>query len=175
MKFTQTKLTGVFIIELEKHSDNRGFLAHSWDSVAFAKHGLSFQPVQGYTCMTEQAGTLRGFHYVAIPHQEMKVTRVIQGCLYEVVADLRSDSQTFKQWVGITMKDLDYRMLVTPPGCAHAVLTLENDTEYTSLYSPSYDPSIERGVRWNDPAFNLTWPITVTTISDKDKNWPNFI
>ncbi len=174
MKFNSTIISGMFVINLEPKADSRGFLARSWDRNDFVKHGLVFDPTQGYTCFTKKKGTIRGFHSIIAPHQETKLTRVISGALYEVVIDLRPDSQTYKQWLGFTFHASDYKMLVTPPGCAHAVLTLVDDTEYTSLYSPSYDPIIEKGLRYDDPAFGIIWPIPVEIVSEKDKNWPDY-
>ncbi len=174
MKLIPTKITGCFLITLEKHVDERGFLARCYDKQVFLKNDIKFNPVEGYTCFTGKIGTLRGFHYLAAPHRETKLTRVIRGSLFEVVIDLRRNSKTYKQWFGVTMKASDGKMLLIPPGCAHAILTLEDDTEYLSLYSPPYEPSVERGLRYNDPLFKITWPIKISHVSEKDLKWPNF-
>lgn len=174
MKFDKTTIEGIFVIDLEKKEDNRGFLARSWDSQEFIKHGLPFIPVEGYTCFTRKKGTLRGFHFIVSPYEETKLTRVIKGSIFEVVLDLRPASKTYMKYFGISIRYTDYKMITTPPGCAHAILTLEDNCEYQSLYSPKYNPSIERGIRYNDPTFSIKWPIDPKIISEKDLSWPDF-
>ena len=174
MKFTSTSVSGAYLIELEKREDERGFLARTWDRREFEEHGIVLNLLEGYTCSTLKKGTVRGPHYVIPPHKEIKLTRVIRGSLYEVIVDLRPDSATYRKWMGMTMKASDYKMLVTPGGCAHAVLTLEDDTEYISYYAPPYDAAHERGIRFDDPAFNINWPIPVSSVSEKDRSWPDF-
>ena len=174
MKFSATTVLGAYVLDLEKREDDRGFLARTWDRRDIAKHGIDFEILEGYTCNTLKKGTLRGPHYVIPPHKETKLTRVIRGSLYEVIVDLRPDSSTYKKWLGLTMSASDYKMLLTPPGCAHAVLTLEDDTEYISYYAPPYDADHERGIRYDDPAFNIEWPIPISSVSEKDSSWPDF-
>lgn len=174
MKMTPAKISGVFVVELEKREDERGFLARSFDKGFFLQYGIHFDPVEGYTCFSKRRGTIRGFHFLAPPHKEIKLTRVTRGSLFEVVLDIRPDSPTYRKSLGYTFSDTDYSMLLIPSGCAHAVLTLSDDTEYCSLYAPVYEPSIERGIRWNDPAFAIKWPIPVEHISAKDNSWPDY-
>lgn len=174
MIFKQLTIPGAFVVKIEKRQDERGFLARTWDKEEFAKQGILLDPVQSYTCFTEKAGTLRGPHYVIPPHQDTKLVRVIRGSLHEVIIDLRLNSKTYNKWLGLSMKADDYQMVLTPPGCAHGIITLEDNTEYISLYSPGYDPIIERGIRHDDPVFNIKLPIKVEIISEKDKNWPEF-
>ena len=172
MIFKKTKLPGVYIIELEKREDNRGFLARMWDKNEFAKQGIGMDLVQGYVTVSKKKGTMRGFHYLTVAEQ--KLTRVIRGSVYEVVVDTRPDSKTFRQWQAFTLKDTNYKMLYVGPGIAHAILTLEDNTELMSLYVPSYAPGNEKGIRYNDPAFNIKWPIGIKAVSPKDLSWENF-
>lgn len=172
MKFTKTKIDGVYIIDLEKKEDERGFLARTWDYEQFAQNGIDFAIMQGYITSSNKKGTMRGFHFLKVPEQ--KLTRVIKGSVYEVIIDVRPDSPTYKQWEGFSLKDTDYKMLYVCPGIAHAILTLEDYTELMSLYSPAYAPGNEGGIRYNDPAFNIPWPIPVEVISQKDLGWKDF-
>ena len=171
MIFKKTAL-GVYIIELDKKKDDRGFLARTWDSNDFAKNGIDFNILEGYVTLSLKKGIMRGFHYLKVP--EKKLTRVTKGSVYEVVIDVREDSKTFGEWEAFTFKDSDYKMLYIEPGFAHAILTLEDNTELSSLYSPAYVAGNEAGIRYNDPAFNIKWPIKVEHVSEKDMSWENF-
>lgn len=173
MKFTKTKIDGVYIIDLEKKEDERGFLARTWDHEEFAQKGIDFAITQGYIACSKKKGTIRGFHYLKVPEQ--KLTRVIKGKVFEAIIDIRPDSKTFKQWEAFTLKDTDYKMLYMGPGIAHAILTLEDNTELMSLYSPSYSPGNEGGIRYDDPSFNIPWPIEINHVSEKDKSWEDFV
>lgn len=174
MKFTPTTIAGLFVVDLEKRADERGFLARTWDKKEFAKYGIPLDVLEGYTCYTKKRGTLRGFHYMRAPKEEIKLTRVVRGKLFEVVLDLRPASPTFKKWQGFTLSAADRKLLVIPAGCAHAILALEDDTEYISLYNEPYDPTNEGGVRYDDPTFGIQWPIPVTVVSEKDRSWPDY-
>lgn len=167
MKFTPLPIKDAFIVELEKHEDERGFLARSWDREEFRSYGIDLDLLQGYTCWTKKKGTIRGLHYLEVP--ETKITRVTRGKLYEVIVDLDS-----KQWFSAQFSADDYKMLIIPQGCAHAVLTLEGNTEYIAYYSSYYDPAKERGIRFDDPALTIKWPIPVTVVSEKDCSWPDY-
>lgn len=172
MIFTKTKIDGAYIIDLEKKEDGRGFLARIWDAGQFAQNGIDFAIMQGYITSSNKKGTIRGFHFLTIAEQ--KLARVIKGSVYEVIIDVRPDSKTFKQWEGFSLKDTDYKMFYVGPGIAHAILTLEDNTEFMSLYSPGYRPGNEGGIRYDDPAFNIPWPIEVKYVSEKDKSWEDF-
>lgn len=172
MKFTKTKIDGAYIIDLEKKEDERGFLARTWDHEQFAQNGIDFAIMQGYITSSNKKGTMRGLHYLKVAEQ--KLTRVIKGSVYEVIIDIRPDSKTFKQWETFTLKGTNYKMLYVGPGIAHAILTLEDNTELMSLYSPVYASGNEGGIRYNDPAFNIPWPIDVTKVSEKDLSWEDF-
>lgn len=172
MKFIEAKIKGVFVIELEKKEDERGFLARTWDVDEFKEKGIDFNILQGYVTSSSKKGTMRGIHYLTVPEQ--KLTKVLKGSVYEVVIDIRPDSETFKKWQGFIMKDTDYKMIYMEPGIAHAILTLEDNTEFMSMYSPAYVPGNEGGIRYNDPAFNINWLIEVEHVSEKDLSWEDF-
>lgn len=172
MKFIETKIKGVYLIELEKKEDERGFLARTWDVNEFKKNGIDFNILQGYITSSIKKGTIRGFHYLTIP--EKKLTKVSKGSVYEVVIDVRPKSSTYRQWEAFILKDTDYKMLYVGSGIAHAILTLEDNTELMSLYSPPYAPGNEGGIRYKDPAFDIKWPISVEIVSEKDRSWEDF-
>ena len=174
MKFTTTRIQGAYVIELEKREDERGSLARTWDREVFRQHGVEVDLLEGYVSRTENKGTLRGLHYQVQPNAEAKLVRCSRGSYYEVVLDLRESSETFGCWEGLTFRASDYKMLYVPPLCAHAVLTLEDETELINFSSATYSPSCERGVRYDDPRFNILWPMEVTTISAKDSAWEDF-
>lgn len=172
MKFTKTKIEGAYIIELEKKEDDRGFLARTWDIDEFKENGIDFNILQGYITSSIKKGTIRGFHFLTVP--EKKLTRVTKGSIFEVIIDVRPDSETFKKYEVFTLKDRDYKILYIGPGIAHAILTLGDNTQLLSLYSPAYSPSNERGIRYNDPSFDINWPIPITKVSKKDLSWEDF-
>lgn len=130
--------------------------------------------VQGYTSLTEKKGTMRGLHYSLPPAKDTKLVRVIRGSFYEVVVDLRPDSSAFMKWWGMTVKALDYKMVIVPPNCAHAVLSLEDDCEHMMYYTEVYDSTHEAGIRYDDPTFAISLPRPVEIVSEKDKAWPDF-
>lgn len=172
MKFIKTKIKGAYLIELEKKEDDRGFLSRTWDIDEFKKAGIDFNILQGYITSSIKKGTIRGFHYLDV--SEKKLTRVTNGSVCEVIIDVRPDSKTFRQWEMFTLKDSDYKMFYIGQGIAHAILTLEDNTELMSLYSPAYVPGNEGGIRYNDPSFNINWPISITKVSKKDLSWEDF-
>lgn len=176
MIFTETHLKGAFIIELEKHYDERGYFARSWCREEFAAHGLRECMVQGNVSYNLSAGTLRGMHSQEKPFQEAKLVRCVRGAIFDAIIDLRSDSPTFRQWKGVELTELNNCMLYVPEGFAHGFQTLVDNTEVTYLVSELYTPGSERGVRYNDPAFTIKWPETPRRIlSEKDSNWPDYI
>jgi dTDP-4-dehydrorhamnose 3,5-epimerase len=174
MKFQETKLAGVFEIQIEPHSDARGFFARSWCEQEFKDKGLNSMLVQCSISVNTRKGTLRGMHYQAAPFQETKVIRCTQGSIYDVVLDLRPASVTFKDWIGVVLTAQKRNMIYVPAGCAHGFLTLENDAEVFYQISESYHPESARGVRWNDAAFRIDWPEKVDVISERDGNYPDF-
>jgi dTDP-4-dehydrorhamnose 3,5-epimerase len=174
MIFHETKLAGVFEIQIEPHCDERGFFARAWCQREFENHGLSPRVAQCSISFNEHKGTLRGLHYQAAPYPEAKVVRCTRGSLYDVVVDLRSPSATFKQWIGVTLSAANRHMLYVPEGCAHGFLTLEDATEIFYQISEFYHPELARGVRWDDPAFQIMWPSAVGVISERDRTYPDF-
>jgi dTDP-4-dehydrorhamnose 3,5-epimerase len=175
MIFRETELPGAYIIDLEKLKDERGYFARTWCQKEFEDNGLVSNVVQANTSFNVKAGTLRGMHYQAPPHQETKLVRCIRGALYDVIIDLRPDSSTYMRWTGVELSASNTRMLYVPADFAHGFITLEDNTEVTYLVSESHTPGAERGLRWNDPAFGIIWPCPVDVISDKDAGWSDFI
>ncbi len=175
MIFKETKLKGAFVIEIEKREDERGFFARIWCQQEFAEHGLNFSLAQANIGFSRKKGTLRGLHYQVAPHQEAKLVRCTAGAIYDVMIDLRPASLTYQQWFGIELTADNHRMLYVPEGFAHGYQTLADDTEVFYPVSQFYAPGAERGVRYNDPTFEIEWPLEVQVISEKDKNWPNYI
>jgi dTDP-4-dehydrorhamnose 3,5-epimerase len=174
MIFTETKLAGSYLLELEKMEDSRGFFARSWCQQEFEAHGLVPCVVQANVSYNIKKGTLRGLHYQAMPHAETKLVRCTRGALYDVIVDVRPDSPTYKQWFGVELTANNYKMLYVAEGFAHGFVTLTDDTEATYQVSHFYTPGAERGLRYNDPAFAIEWPLPVAVISKKDKNWGDF-
>lgn len=174
MTFHETKLAVVFEIHLEPKTDDRGFFARSWCQEEFQSHGLNPKLAQCSVSFNTRKGTLRGIHYQAAPYPETKVVRCTQGAIYDVVVDLRPQSPTFKDWVGVTLTAANRNMLYVPEGCAHGFLTMEAETEIFYQISEFYKPELGRGVRWDDPAFQIVWPANVETISERDRTYPNF-
>jgi dTDP-4-dehydrorhamnose 3,5-epimerase len=173
MIFYETKFQGVFEIDLEPNSDERGFFARSWCQQEFERHGLNSRVVQCNVSFNAHKGTLRGLHYQAIPYPETKVVRCTRGALYDVVVDLRPQSPTFKKWLAVVLTATNRRMLYVPEGCAHGFLTLEDETEVFYHMSEFYHAELARGVRWDDPAFQIIWPGEVEVISERDRTYPN--
>jgi dTDP-4-dehydrorhamnose 3,5-epimerase len=175
MRFEETKLGGAFVIDLERREDERGFFARSWCANEFAEHGLLNRLVQANLSWNPRQGTLRGMHFQQPPHAEVKVVRATQGAIYDVIIDLREDSPTFKEWIGVDLTADNRRALYVPEGFAHGFQTLVPDCEVHYLVTEFYTPSAEGGVRWNDPAFGIAWPDAANAfLSEKDANWPDF-
>jgi dTDP-4-dehydrorhamnose 3,5-epimerase len=174
MKFNETKLPGVFEIHIERLADDRGFFARSWCQKEFEDHGLDGGLVQCSVSLNKRKGTLRGVHYQAAPYAEAKVVRCTAGAIYDVVLDLRASSPTFKQWFAAELSADNRRSLYIPKGCAHGFLTLTDESEVLYLMSEFYHPEAGRGVRWNDPAFQIAWPDQVEAISERDQTYPDF-
>jgi dTDP-4-dehydrorhamnose 3,5-epimerase len=174
MIFHETKLPGVFEIHLEPNYDERGFFARAWCQREFEQRNLNPVTVQCGLAFNETKGTLRGIHYQAEPHPEGKLVRCIQGAIYDVVVDLRPGSLTFKRWIGVVLTAANRHMIYVPGGCGHGLLTLEDRTEVFYQMSEFYYPELSRGVRWNDPAFQIEWPAQPVVMSDRDGTYPNF-
>lgn len=175
MKFTATPLVGAYVVDLEKREDSRGYFARSWCQKEFEQQKLETQFVQCNLSYNKEKGTLRGMHFQLSPHQEVKFVRCVSGSIYDVIIDLRKDSATYCKWFGVELSSKSGRALYVPKGFAHGYVTLENDSEVFYQVSDFYEPSAERGVRWNDPVFGIQWPkVNQTLISPKDLALPDF-
>ena len=172
--FTETELPGAYIIDLETIGDERGFFARAWDAKESAERGLETRVAQANCAFNARKGTLRGMHLQRPPHEEGKFVRCTRGAFFDAIVDLRPGSETFKRWTGVELTAENRRMFYVPPGFAHGYETLEDDTEALYLVTEFYAPGAETGVRWDDPAFGIEWPIEPTLISDKDRSWPDF-
>lgn len=174
MIFDALKITGAYIVKLNKHVDDRGFFARAWCRDEFNDRGLPNRMVQMNISSNRHRHTLRGFHYQVAPREEDKLLRCVRGAVHDVVLDLRPDSPTFMSHIAVELSAANHHMLLVPKGCANAFLTLTGGTEVTYLVSEFYTPAAERGVRWNDPVFGIRWPAEPAVISDKDRSWPDF-
>jgi dTDP-4-dehydrorhamnose 3,5-epimerase len=174
MKFTETKLAGAFVIDLEKRADERGFFARTWDKQEFEKRGLATNFVQASMSYTKKRGTLRGIHYQKAPHVENKLIHVTKGKIYDCIVDLRKGSSTYKKWFGIELSGDTYQGLYIPEGFAHGFITLTDNVEVRYMMTAVYESAAQAGVRYDDPAFAISWPIPITTISKKDANFIDY-
>lgn len=174
MQFNPTPLKGAFTIDLQKKEDERGFFARLFCTDEFAKHGLDSGFVQANNSLSKDQGTLRGLHYQIPPAAETKLVRCIQGSLFDVILDLRQDSPTFGQSFGTVLSQANKTMMYVPKGFAHGFLTLEPNSEVIYMVSTPYSKEQERGIRWNDPRFNIVWPAVPQVISERDAVHPDF-
>ena len=174
MIFSGTKLKGSYIIELEKFEDERGFFARAWDKKKLEEVGLNSRLAQCSISFNKKKGTLRGMHYQITPYEEVKLVRCTRGKIFDVILDLRHKSATFKEWIGIELSAENYKMIYIPEGFAHGFQTLEDDTEVSYQISQAYMPQYAHGVRWNDPTFQITWPLEISTISKRDLSFELF-
>ncbi len=174
MIFTETKLKGAFIIEIQKLEDERGFFGRAWCQKEFEEYGLNPNICQINTSYTKKKGTIRGLHYQVNPYQETKFIRCTRGRIFDIIIDLRPGSPTFMQWIGNELSSANYKMVYVPENFAHGILTLEDNSEIYYPVTQFYTSGAERGIRWNDPAFNIKWPIEVEIVSDKDNSHPDF-
>jgi dTDP-4-dehydrorhamnose 3,5-epimerase len=174
MIFNKTDFKGVFIIEIEKQTDERGFFARTWDKKKFEENGLNSKLVQCNISFNKKKGILRGMHYQIAPYEEAKLIRCTRGKIFDVIIDLRPESNTFKQWFGVEINDENYKMLYVPEGFAHGFQTLEDNTEVFYQMSETFMPDYARGIRYNDSIFDIKWPITPPIISEKDRIYPSF-
>ncbi|MDQ6751000.1 MAG: dTDP-4-dehydrorhamnose 3,5-epimerase, partial [Actinomycetota bacterium] len=158
MKFTETPLAGVWVIELEPIEDERGWFARTFDAVDFAGHGIQAPVVQCNASYNQQSGTLRGLHYQADPHGEPKLIRCVAGAIFDVAVDLRSESATYCGWYGAELSEENGRMLFVPAGLAHGFQTLRDGCQVLYQMGHGYVAEAARGVRWDDPAFGIQWP-----------------
>ncbi len=174
MLFAETELKGVFIVEPERIGDERGFFARTWCRHEFETQQLNANLAQCSISFNKKKGTLRGLHYQVAPAEEVKLVRCTMGSIYDVVVDLRLHSPTFKRWLAVELTAENRKMLYIPEGIAHGFQTLEDNTEVFYQISEFYHPECARGVRWDDPAFGIHWPLSVQTISTRDEHYPDY-
>jgi len=172
MRFTKTDPIGACVIDPSPHEDDRGRFMRAWCAREFAEHGLDFVPVQANMGFSLQKGTVRGMHFQAAPALEAKLVRCTRGAIFDVALDLRPTSPSYRKWFGIELSAQNGRMLYVPEQCAHGYQTLEERTEMYYMTSAYYTPSAVRGVRFDDPAFSIEWPLAATIVSEQDRNWP---
>jgi dTDP-4-dehydrorhamnose 3,5-epimerase len=174
MNFLPTKLAGAFLIEVEPHDDERGSFARTWCARELAAHGLVGDIAQCSLSTNKRAGTVRGMHFQRPPHGEVKLVRCQRGAIFDVVIDLRPDSSSYRRWQGFELTADNHRALYVPQGFAHGFQTLTDDAEVFYQISEFYIQEASAGVRWDDPAFRVVWPLPISAIADKDRNWPDF-
>lgn len=175
MKFQRSNIPDVWIIEQERFADDRGYFARTWCAEEFAAHELNAGLIQCSTSFNLKRGTLRGLHYQVAPYQEDKLVRCTRGAIFDVAVDLRPDSPTYKQWVGMELTESNGLALYIPQGFAHGFQTLADNSEVFYQMAQPYQPAAGRGWRWNDPTFNISWPQTTDVIlSPKDATYPDF-
>jgi dTDP-4-dehydrorhamnose 3,5-epimerase len=166
-----TDIAGAFVVEPEPHHDDRGFFARTYDAVLFEEHGLSTAVCQTSISWNRLRGTLRGMHLQVEPAAEAKLVRCTRGAVHDVIVDLRPDSPSFLRHVAVRLDDASRHALYIPPLCAHGFQTLTDDTEVSYQIDAPFEPTAARGYPFDDPAFDIDWPLPVTVISDKDRSW----
>lgn len=175
MKFIETKLKGAYLIELDYIKDDRGFFARSWCQQEFKELGLDANLVQCNISFNHKRGTVRGMHYQAEPYPEAKLVRCTRGAIYDVIIDIRPESASYKQWVGVELSSENHQMLYIPHGKAHGFQTLVDDTEVFYQMSEFYNSDSARGIRWDDPSFKIEWKLPIASISERDQTYFDYI
>jgi dTDP-4-dehydrorhamnose 3,5-epimerase len=175
MRFTETKLAGVYLIEPRRFEDDRGFFAPCFSAKEFATRGMASVFIENNISFSRNRGTLRGIHYQTAPHGQDKLVRCTRGAVFDVAVDLRPDSPTFKQWVGFELSEENRSMLYVPGDCGHGYQTLVDETEVFYMVSQVYVPESGQGYRWNDPAFGIEWPdVGARVLIERDQYYPDF-
>ena len=174
MKFLPTDLPGAIVIQIDPVEDQRGYFARLWCRDEFKKHGMTMDVVQSSLSHTATAGTLRGLHFQWPPSMEAKIVRCDRGRIHDVIVDLRPGSTTFAQYVAVELDDHSRNALYVPAGFAHGYQTLEANCDVVYMMSDNYQPSLADGVRYDDPAFAIHWPLPVACLSDRDRDYPDF-
>jgi dTDP-4-dehydrorhamnose 3,5-epimerase len=170
--FTETPLPGSYVIDVEKINDHRGYFARVWCERELRQHGLKTNLAQSNVGLSHRKGTLRGLHFQKAPHAEVKIVRCTRGAIFDVIVDLRPESQTHRQWFGVELSENNGRMIYVPEKFAHGYLTLADNTEMNYHTSDFFSPEAVSGVRYDDPALGIQWPFAVTVISEQDRKWP---
>lgn len=171
MIFTETKLKGAFIIDIQRHEDPRGFFARGFCQREFEEHGLKPVIAQGNIAHNRKQGTIRGMHFQFPPAAETKLVRCTRGAIVDIIVDLRPESATYLQYIVVELTGDNYRALYVPERFAHGYQTLEDKTDTSYSVGEFYAPGTEGGLLYNDPRLGLEWPLSVRVISDKDKVW----
>jgi len=174
MRFETSSLDGVWLIHLEPMHDSRGFFARTFCTNEFRAHGLETDFPQHSISFSSRKGTVRGMHFQREPHSEVKLVRCLSGSICDVIIDIRPESSTFRQWRGFELSEKNGLQLYIPKGFAHGFQTMSDNARVSYLISEYYAPAAASGVRYDDPAFGITWPLPVTTISENDLLWPIF-
>jgi len=174
MKFLPIALEGAWLVEIEPVADERGFFARTWCAEEFRERGLNPQWAQCGRSFNKRRGTLRGMHYQEQPHAEVKLVRCSSGAIFDVIVDLRPGSPSYCKWFSVELSASNGKMLYIPEGLAHGFQTLADDTEVFYQISEPYRPESARGVRWNDPAFGIQWPLRDPILSQRDRSFPDF-
>ena len=172
MIFSETALSGAYIIEPEKINDQRGSFARVWCRRELEQHGLKGDLAQSNIGFSYRKGTLRGLHFQRAPHREVKIVRCTRGSMFDVIVDLRPESPTYQRWFGVELNDENRRMIYVPEGFAQGYMTLADNTEMNYHTSEFYSAEAASGVRYDDPVIGIRWPLAVTVISEQDRNWP---
>jgi dTDP-4-dehydrorhamnose 3,5-epimerase len=175
MLYHATTLKDAFLIDLETRGDARGVFARTFCAREFEKNGIPTRFVQQNMSRSSQKGTLRGMHRQIAPHEEGKLIRCLRGAIWDCIIDLRPDSPTYMKWEGFELSDANMRELYAPEGFAHGFITLTDDVEVSYLVTGYYEPTAERGIRFNDPAVGIEWPLQPVVVSEKDMSWPDFV
>jgi dTDP-4-dehydrorhamnose 3,5-epimerase len=175
MKFSPTALDGAYVVELERHSDMRGFFARTWCRDEFQARGLESDLAQCSISFNERRGTLRGMHWQCAPREEAKLVRCTTGAIYDVIIDLRPASPTYLRHVGVELTQSDRRALYVPPGFAHGFQTLADASEVFYQMSECFAAEHARGARWNDPVFGIEWPIPDPIVLERDNTYPDYV
>lgn len=172
MKVEQLSLSGSYIIEPVIHGDHRGFFMESYNEEKLKEKGTSFNFIQDNQSLSAEAGVIRGLHFQLNPKAQTKIVRVISGAIYDVILDIRKNSPTFGQWVGVILSEHNHRQLLVPKGFAHGFCTLVPNTQVLYKVDEYYSPEHDRGILWNDPDLGIDWPTSNPILSDKDKLHP---
>lgn len=175
MIFRPTDIAGAYVVSMEPREDERGWFARAWCEEEFADQGLDIRVVQTNVSFNHAPGTIRGLHWQIEPHGETKLMRCTRGAIFDVIVDVRRDSPTSGRWQGFRLEEGDRQLVFVPEGCAHGYQALTAATEVTYDTSHPYVAGAERGVRWDDPAFGIGWPLGAPIVSEKDASWPDFV
>lgn len=175
MTFTSTPIHGLFEVSMQLHADERGHFARSWCKREFEENGLDPRLVQCSVSFNRRRATLRGMHFQVEPYPESKLVRCSRGAIFDVALDLRPTSSTYCHWFGAELTADNYKALFIPPGCAHGFISLEDSTEVYYQMSEFFHPDLSQGVRWNDPAFSIQWPLEPVVMAERDRTYPDFV